>query len=93
VDVPRWLTETYQKASDATASEHGGKSLLILPTFRQHCYEVESIYRTGSTSERSQGMDAMHLLLIAIAILGDLAGIVFLAGRCPINRALRWKKE
>ena len=35
----------------------------------------------------------MHLLLIAIAILGDLAGIVFLAGRCPINRALRWKKE
>jgi hypothetical protein len=38
-------------------------------------------------------MDAMHLLLIAIAILGELAGIVFLVGRYPINPALRWKKE
>jgi hypothetical protein len=47
----------------------------------------------GSTSERSQGMDAMHLLLIAIGILGELVGIVFLAGRYPINRALRWEKE
>ena len=55
--------------------------------------EVDRSHRTGSTIERSQGMDAMHLLLIAIAILGELAGIVLLVGCYPINPALRWKKE
>ena len=57
------------------------------------CCEGDRIHRTGSTNERSQGMDAMHLLLIAIAILAELAGIAFLVGQYPINPALRWKKE
>jgi hypothetical protein len=70
--------------------------LLVLPGFSAACMlrKAIGIHRTGSTSELSQGMDAMHhLLLIAVAILGELVGIAFLVGRNPINLALRWKKE